>query len=107
MVETSLLRKIWKVAFLLGLPITLRLKSLEKLLGTYFPFYTVMEKFNIFPHVLRLILQKCEKIKDDIVRSKLKERKVGRRGCDSSKCQDCKSISIIEEFTSVITKKNL
>ena len=74
MVETSLLRKIWKVAFLLGLPITLRLKSLEKLLGTYFPFYTVMEKFNIFPHVLRLILQKCEKIKDDIVRSKLKER---------------------------------
>ena len=28
--ETSLLRKIWKVAFLLLLPITLRLKSLEK-----------------------------------------------------------------------------
>ena len=27
--ETSLLRKIWKVVFLLLLPITLRLKSLE------------------------------------------------------------------------------
>ena len=40
MVETSLLRKIWKVAFLLVLPITLRLKSLESWLGTYFPFYT-------------------------------------------------------------------
>ena len=40
LVETSLLRKIWKVAFLLVLPITLRLKSLESWLGTYFPFYT-------------------------------------------------------------------
>ena len=40
MVETSLLRKIWKVAFLLVLPITLRLKSFESWLGTYFPFYT-------------------------------------------------------------------
>ena len=40
LVETSLLRKIWKVAILLVLPITLRLKSLESWLGTYFPFYT-------------------------------------------------------------------
>ena len=60
--------------------------------------------------------QKCEKclsyrsarkIKDYIVRSKLYpvERKVGCRGCRSSRCQVCKSISITEEFTSFTTKK--
>ena len=49
----------------------------------------------------------ARKIKDDIVRSTLYpvERKVGCRGCGSSRCQDCKSISIIEEFISVTTKK--
>ena len=33
------------------------------------------------------------------------ERKVGCRGCGSSRCQVCKSISITEEFTSFTTKK--
>ena len=33
------------------------------------------------------------------------EGKVGCRGCCSSSCQVCKSISITEEFTSFITKK--
>ena len=33
------------------------------------------------------------------------EGKVGCRGCGSSRCQVCKSISITQEFTSFITKK--
>ena len=36
--ETNMLRKIWKVAFLLLLPVTLRLKSWGNWLGTYFLF---------------------------------------------------------------------
>ena len=49
----------------------------------------------------------ARKIKDYIVRSKLYpvERKVGCRGCHSSRCQVCNSISITEEFTSFTTKK--
>ena len=41
------------------------------------------------------------------MRSKLYplERNVGCRGCCSSRCQVCRSISITEEFTSFTTKK--
>ena len=58
--ETSLLRKIWKVAFLLLLPITLRLKSLEKWLGTYFLFYTVIMKFKGSSHLPRSYLTEVQ-----------------------------------------------
>ena len=46
------------------------------------------------------------KIKDYIARSKLYpvERKVGWRGCGSSRCQVCKSINITDKFTSLTTK---
>ena len=53
-----LLRKNWKVAFLLLLPITLRFKSLENWLGTYFLFHTVMAKFKRFSHLLKSHLTK-------------------------------------------------
>ena len=56
--ETNLLRKIWKMAFLLLLTITLRLKSLENWWGTYFLFHTVIEKFKRFSHLLRSYLAK-------------------------------------------------
>ena len=58
--ETSLLRKNWKVAFLSLLPITQRLKSLEKLLGTYFLFYTVMVKLKGFSHLPRSYLTEVQ-----------------------------------------------
>ena len=61
-----------------------------------------MEKFKRFSHPLR-----SRKIKNCIVRSKLYpvERKVGCRSCGSSRCQVCKGINIIDEFTSFTTKK--
>ena len=56
----SLLRKIWKVGFLLLLPCTLMLKSLENWLGTYFLFYKVMQKFKSFSHLLRSYLTEAQ-----------------------------------------------
>ena len=49
----------------------------------------------------------ARKIKDFIVRSKLYlvEKKVRCRRCGSSRCEVCKSINIIDEFTSFTTKK--
>ena len=48
----------------------------------------------------------ARKLKYYVVRLKQHpvERKVGCRGCGSSRCQFCKSISITDEFTSFPTK---
>ena len=103
--ETSQLRKICKKAFLLWLPVT-RLKSLENWLGTYFLLYLVLEKLKDFLTFSDCILQKCEKTKECIVRPKLYpvERKARCQGSDSSRCHVCRSVHIIDEFTSFATE---
>ena len=66
-----------------------------------------MEKFKRFSHPPTVSYRSARKIKDCIVRSKLYpvERKVGGRRCGSSRCQVCKSINIIDKFTSFTTIK--
>ena len=83
-----------------------KVKELEKLIRDLLLFYKMIDKFKRFSHPLRSY-HSARKIKDCIVRSKFYpvERKVGCRRCGSSRCQVCKSINIIDEFTSFTTKK--
>ena len=60
-------KKILESGIPLLLPITLRLKkSLENWLGTYFLFYTVMEKYRRFSHPLRSYREKNKRLYSEI-----------------------------------------
>ena len=85
-----------------------KVKELGKLNRDLLPFlYSNEEVQKIFSPPPIVSYRSARKIKDFIVRSKLYlvERKVGCRRCGSSRCEVCKSINIIGEFTSFITKK--
>ena len=85
-----------------------KVKELGKLITDLLPFlYSDGEVQKVFSPPPIVSYRSARKIKDYIVRSKLYpvERNVGCRGCGSSRCQVCKSISITEEFTSFTTKK--
>ena len=85
-----------------------KVKELGKMIRDLLPFlYTDGEVQKVFSPPPIVCYKNVRKIKDYIVRSKSYpvERKVGCQGCGSSRCQACKSISIIEEFTSFTTKK--
>ena len=84
-----------------------KVKELWKLIRDLLPFLHSdgeVQKFFSPPPIVSY--RSARKIKDYVVISKLYpvERKVGCQGCDSSRCQVCKSISITEEFTSFTTK---
>ena len=83
LVEINLFRKICSVVFLLLLPITLSLKSLENWLGTYFLFLDSDGKVQkVFSPPPIISYKSTRKIKDYLMRSKLYpvERKVGCGG---------------------------
>ena len=72
-----------------------KVKELGKLIGDLLPFlYCNVEVQKVFSPPPIVSYRSARKIKDYIVRSKLYpvERKVGCRGCGSSRCQVCKSI---------------
>ena len=83
-------------------------KELRELIRDVLPFLCsdreVQKVFSPPPIVSYRI---ARKIKYYIVRLKQHpvERKVGCRGCGSSRCQVCKSISITDEFTGFTAKK--
>ena len=83
-------------------------KELEKLIKDLFPFlYSDGEVQKVLSPPPIISYRSARKTKDYIVRSKLYlvERKVGCRGCGSSRCQVCKSINISDEFTSFTSNK--
>ena len=85
-----------------------QLKELGKLIRDLLPFlYSDGEVQKVFSPPPIVSYRSAREIKDCIVRSKLYlvERKVGCRRFDSSRCEVCKSINIIDEFTSFTTKK--
>ena len=85
-----------------------KLKVLGKLIRDLLPFlYSDGEVQKVFSPPPIVSYRSEREIKDCIVRSKLYlvERKAGCRRFDSSRCEVCKSINIIDEFTSFATKK--
>ena len=85
-----------------------KVKELGKMIRDLLPFlYSDGEVQKVFSPPPIVSYRSARKVKDYIVRSKLYhvEKKVGYRGCGSSRCQVCKSISITEKFTSFTTKK--
>ena len=85
-----------------------KVKELGKLIRDLLLFlYSDGEVQKIFSPPPIVSYRSATKIKDCIVRSKLYlvERKVGCRRCGSSRCEVCKSINIIDEFTTFTTKK--
>ena len=78
-----------------------KFKGLGKLIRDLLPFlYSNGEVQKVFSPSPIAFYRSAKKIKYYIVRSKLYtvERKVGCRGCGSSRCQVCKSINITEEL---------
>ena len=85
-----------------------KVKKLRKLTRDLLPFlYSDGEVQKVFSPPPIVSYRSARKIKDCIVRSKLYlvERKVGCRRCGNSRCEVCKSINIIDKFTSFTTKK--
>ena len=93
-----------------SIPYHPKFKELGMLIKGLLPFlYSDGEVQKVFSPPPIVSYRSVRKIKDYIVRSKLYpvERKVGCRGCGSSRCQVCKGIIFTDEFTSFTTKKRI
>ena len=101
LVETSLLKNKLEIGIPFVTTFRPKFKGLGKLIRDLLPFlYSNGEVQKVFSPSPIAFYRSAKKIKYYIVRSKLYtvERKVGCRGCGSSRCQVCKSINITEEL---------
>ena len=108
LVETSLLKKLWKVTFPFFTTHHPYVKELAKLIGDLLLFiYSNQEVKKVFSPPLMLSYRSARNKKDYIVRSKLQpdEGNVGCQGYANSRCKFCKSANITDEFPRFATEK--